>query len=396
MTHILLGEDSENKKKMLAALLGHYDADVRREAAAQYATRKGKNISAVSGNQRKIINEFRGVWDHSGMGLYPGDWNKTCQLLANSGITAVFPNMLWAGAAHFPGKYASQIDKSKSFGDQMAQCVSGARANGLEIHVWKVCWNLALADKAFVEDLKKQGRLQRNNRNVTLTWLCPSDPANIALELNTVIEVLNRYDIDGIHLDYIRYPDDDSCYCAGCRLRYEKSSGQAVAKWPADVISGKQKTGYKAWRNAQITNFVRMLRREMKKIKPSAKLSAAVYPKYPECVESIGQDWGLWLKEGTLDFVCPMDYFPSVSSFREILDRQLTLQNGNKRIYPGIGVTLDEGDLASEVFTGQLRALRERRAGGFMLFDLNPSLSANFLPLIGEGVISRTDFPTRQ
>jgi hypothetical protein len=35
-----------------------------------------------------------------------------------------------------------------------------------------------------------------------------------------------------------------------------------------------------------------------------------------------------------------------------------------------------------------LRVLRERGAGGFILFDLNPSLAANFLPLIGEGVIS--------
>ena len=121
----------------------------------------------------------------------------------------------------------------------------------------------------------------------------------------------------------------------------------------------------------------------MKKIKPTAKLSAAVYPKYPECADSIGQDWGLWLKEGTMDFVCPMDYFPSVSSFREILNRQQTIPNGNKRIYPGIGATLDTGDLGNEIFIGQLRALRERRFGGFILFDLNPSLAANFLPLIG-------------
>ena len=319
------------------------------------------------------------------MGLYPGDWAKTTRFLAQSGITAVFPNMLWAGAAHFPSKYVSQIEKSKPFGDQMAQCVQAARAENLEIHVWKVCWNLSMASNEFKESMRKQDRLQRNNRNVALPWLCPSDPANIALELNTILEVLSRYDIDGIHLDYIRYPDDDSCYCAGCRLRYEKSSGQAVAKWPADVISGKQKAGYKAWRSAQITNFVRAVRREIKKTKPSAKLSAAVYPKYPECIDSIGQDWGLWLKEGTVDFVCPMDYMPTVSSFREILDRQLTLQNGNKRIYPGIGVTLTDGDLGIDIFIGQLRALRERGAAGFMLFDLNPSLAANFLPLIGEG-----------
>lgn len=120
----------------------------------------------------------------------------------------------------------------------------------------------------------------------------------------------------------------------------------------------------------------------MKQIKPSAKLSAAVYPGYPECADTIGQDWGLWLRENTVDFVCPMDYFPSVSAFRGALDRQLALPNSNQRIYPGIGATLDEGDLAREVFSGQLRTLRARGTGGFMLFDLNPALAANFLPLL--------------
>jgi len=264
----------------------------------------------------------------------------------------------------------------------MAQCVAATRGAGLELHVWKVCWTLAMAPKDFTKSMRKQGRLQRNNRNKTLPWLCPSDPANISLELKTIVEVLSNYDLDGIHLDYIRYPNANSCYCAGCRRRYEKWAGQPVSNWPMDVSSGKQRKNYKTWRSLQITEFVRTVRREMKKIKPQVKLSAAVYPKYPECIESIGQDWELWLKEGLIDFACPMDYLPTVSAFREALDRQLALQTGKKRIYPGIGATRSVGDLESNIFLGQLRVLRERGASGFMLFDLNPSLAANFLPLI--------------
>jgi uncharacterized lipoprotein YddW (UPF0748 family) len=383
MTHILMGEDSEKKKKMLVALLAHFEPGVRYEARQFLKSYDNKSYGVSAPSQNINKNEFRAVWDHSGMGLYPGDWEKTCRLLARYGVTAVFPNMLWAGASHFPSKYTAWIEKSRSYGDQAEQCVRAASSAGLEIHFWKVCWNLDMAPGTFKESVRSQGRLQKNSRNETRNWLCPSDPANAALELNTILEALGRYDIDGIHLDYIRYPDGDSCYCAGCRARFEQWSGQTVAKWPGDVVSGKQKTGYRTWRKAQITNFVKTVRREMKKIKPATKLSAAVYPKYPECAESIGQDWGVWLKEGTVDFVCPMDYFPSVSSFREALERQLALPYGNKRIYPGIGATLNEGDLGQEVFTGQLRTLRERGAGGFILFDLNPSLAENFLPLLG-------------
>lgn len=386
MTHILLGEDSENKKKMLLALLGQYEKGVWKEAT-QNANGQAKHINGADGatNQRIKTDEFRGVWNHSGMGLYPGDWNKTCKLLAASGITAVFPNMLWPGVAHYPSKYVRQSEQSKPFGDQAAQCVAATRSTGLELHVWKVCWSLGWTPKEFIENMRKQGRLQKNSKNETINWLCPSDPANIALELNTIIEAVIRYDIDGVHLDYIRYPDDKTCFCAGCRQRYENWSGQTVKSWPKDVSSGGLSGNYKTWRSSQITEFVRTVRREMKKVKPQVKFSAAVYPKYPECIESIGQDWGLWLKEGIVDFVCPMDYLPTVSSFREILYRQMALQNGNKRIYPGIGATLSEGDLGSEIFLGQIRALRERGAGGFVLFDLNPSLAANFLPLVREG-----------
>jgi hypothetical protein len=78
-----------------------------------------------------------------------------------------------------------------------------------------------------------------------------------------------------------------------------------------------------------------------------------------------------------------MDYFPSVSIFRTTLARQLSLPNGNRRVYPGIGATLSEGDLPPEIFLEQIRALRAGGAGGFVLFDLNPSLAANFLPLLG-------------
>lgn len=379
MTHILLGEDSENKKTMLLALLGQYAPEVWKEANRQ--SKQSANVNYVV-PQRIGKNEFRGIWDHSGLGLYPGNWNKTCKLLADSGITAVFPNTMWAGAADYKSKHVAQSDQSIQFGDQMAQCVSAAHANGLEVHAWKVCWNLAKAPKDFIENMRKQDRLQKNSRGEAVNWLCPSDPANISLELNTIIEAASRYNIDGIHLDYIRYPDDKTCFCAGCRQRYESWSGWRVKNWPKDVLSGKQSGNYKAWRSQQITDFVRSARNAIKKINRQIKFSAAVYPKYPECKNSIGQDWGLWIKEGIVDFVCPMDYFPNVASFREALTGQLALPNGRQRIYPGLGVTLEEGDLPSDVFLGQLRTLRELKAGGYMLFDLNPSLTANFLPLL--------------
>jgi len=446
MTHILLGEDSENKKKMLLAMLAFYDPGLWKNAAqrelrkierfagcsgvsdfisalksgasssgaelstqidrinSQYALLrnyfgqkdyrqavatayklKSLLINAYAMSQARLSGkEFRGVWNHSGLGLFPGNWDKTCRVLAQSGITAVFPNVLWAGMAHYPSKYAAQSDDSKQLGDQLAQCVSAAHRAGLEVHAWKVCWNLEWADKGFIEKMRRQGRLQKNNRGETVNWLCPSDPANVAFELNAIREAASRYDLDGIHLDYIRYPDVNTCFCPGCRQRYEAWSGRTVKNWPRDVLSGKLADTYSTWRSRQITEFMRAVRNETKKINMKIKLSAAVYPKYPECSRSIGQDWGVWLREGLVDFVCPMDYFPDVSAFNEMLAHRNALRKYGKNIYPGIGATLTNGDLDGGVFLGQLSALRRYGAGGFMLFDLNRSLSKNFLPLLGK------------
>ncbi|MFA7159451.1 MAG: hypothetical protein WC299_09125, partial [Kiritimatiellia bacterium] len=94
MTHILMGEDSEKKKAMLAALLAHFAPSVRYEARQFLKSYNDRSSGIIAPSQNVNKNEFRGVWDHSGMGLYPGDWEKTCRLLARHGVTAVFPNVL--------------------------------------------------------------------------------------------------------------------------------------------------------------------------------------------------------------------------------------------------------------------------------------------------------------
>ncbi|MCL1888202.1 MAG: hypothetical protein FWF96_04970 [Kiritimatiellaeota bacterium] len=55
--------------------------------------------------QTPRANEIRGVWEHSGAGLYPGDWPRTCRELADAGITDIFVNVAGPGFAHYPSKH---------------------------------------------------------------------------------------------------------------------------------------------------------------------------------------------------------------------------------------------------------------------------------------------------
>ena len=195
-------------------------------------------------------DEFRGVWEHSGLGLYPGDWGRTCELLAAHGIRHVFVNVLWPGLSHgrvdgVPGSRVQRV-----YGDQLEACVRQARRHGIRVHVWKVCWNLDRAEPDFVATMAREGRLQVTDKGVTIPWLCPSDPRNRDMEVEALANVTHRYGIDGVHLDYVRFPNSHACYCPGCRRRFEVHAGRPVPAWPGDVLAGERQEAYRAWRAA--------------------------------------------------------------------------------------------------------------------------------------------------
>lgn len=448
MSHILLNGDDENKKMLLLALAGYYERSAWRDAASAALARAGRIgpyaslaqaqagiVSQAAANDRAAMaqpfldlsrqfynvacrklaagdypeafrqsrrlrqsllrayaaahppraREFRGVWNHSGLGLYPGDWPRTARLLKNSGMTAVFPNLLWAGTAHYPSQVVPTSDINQMFGNQLRQAAEAARAAGLEMHLWKVCWNLGAAPAEQSEQWRRAGRLQRTADGGSLPWLCPSHPQNLDQELRAIREAAATGWLDGLHLDYARYPDTQSCFCDECRRRFEQSLGRAAAGWPAAAQNGALADKFREWRCAQITEFVRQTRQSLRKIDPRIKLSAAVYQNYPDCRHSIGQDWGLWLKTGLVDFVVPMNYTENTAEFGGILRRQCALPGAARRIFPGLGVTAAESQLTPDRVIEQIMQTRALNCGGFVLFDLNATLAEETLPILRLG-----------
>jgi uncharacterized lipoprotein YddW (UPF0748 family) len=315
--------------------------------------------------------EGRAFWNHSGTGAYPGDWERTAKELADAHFNMVIPNLLWAGVAHYASDVLPRSKTFDQYGDQVAQCVKACRRHGIEVHAWKVNHNLSGAPKEFVDKLRREGRTQVSPDGKPLDWLCPSHPKNFALERDSMLEVARKYEVDGLHFDYIRYPDGDHCYCDGCRRRFEADSGRAVAHWPADCYSGSRRAEYRDWRCRQISRLVETVHREAKQIRPGIKISAAVFGNYPSCRESVGQDWVAWIKAGWLDFVCPMDYTESDLSFGAMVAGQLEFIGGRIPMYPGIGATASSSGLSADRVAGQIHLARAAGAAGFTIFNLD-------------------------
>lgn len=329
--------------------------------------------------------EFRAWWEHSGTGGYQGDWDRTMKELSEIGFNAIIVNMCTAGSALYPSDYLPPDDRLGRMGDQVRLAVAAGKKYGIEVHAWKVHFNLLRSPEDHVDRMRREKRLQRSFDGDELLWLCPSHPENIELEWKSMCELLQRYELDGIHLDYIRYPGIRTCFCDGCRERFTKELGRPVDDWPAAVWKDPQlQRRWFRWRCETITALVERIRIESKRVRPDAKLSAAVFRDYPEVLETVGQDWHLWSERKLLDFLCPMNYTADMDQFEYWLDRQTSL--ADIPVYPGIVASSSRVSLQPDQVVAQIELARQYGAEGFVLFNLNSQTLPRLGPILHSGV----------
>jgi uncharacterized lipoprotein YddW (UPF0748 family) len=341
--------------------------------------------------QTPLKGEHRAFWCHSAFGVDGMTWDEAIKNLADHGFTAILPNMLWGGVAFYPGKVLPVAEGVEARGDQIAQCLGACRKYGVACHVWKVNFNMGWATpKPFVEEMERQHRTQvRFDGKPEARWLCPSNPANQKLEIDAMVEVATKYDVDGIHFDYIRYPGAHCCFCDGCRDRFEKTVGRKMERWPGDVrLNGKYEGRWLDFRRQQITAVVAGVAEMVRKVRPKEKISAAVFDNWPTYRDSIGQDWRLWCEKGYLDFVCPMDYTADARHFEKLVEQQIAWA-GKVPCYPGIGLSVwrPGGDICKLI--EMVGITRRFKTGGFTVFNYAVPEAREVVPLCGMGLTKR-------
>lgn len=357
------------------------------EAREQAATAAGQLEKAFCLAQRPAPGEFRAFWCHSAFGLNGVDWDEAIRRLAENGFTAILPNMLWGGVGYYQSKVLPVAAQVAERGDQIRQCVAACRKHGLQVHVWKVNWNLgSAAPRAFVEQMRREGRLQASVDGKEEPWLCPSHPANQQLEIDAMLEVARNYDVDGVHFDYIRYPDSGHCFCAGCKERFERLCGVKLQHWPEDVLAdGRLRQQWLDWRRSNITTVVKAVSEQARAVKPKIKISAAVFRYWNSDRDSVGQDWKVWCDKGYLDFVCPMDYTTINSRFENMVSQQVQWA-GRTPCYPGLGVSASSSRFGVDRAIEQINLTRQYQTHGFVIFNYGVSESTGLLPMLGMGM----------
>ena len=351
MTHVLLADGDEHlKAQLLAAIASRVDPKLwnYRAFAARAAAEK-QRLAAYAKAQVPRKGEIHAVWDHSGAGLYPGDWPRTMHELSEARVTDLFVNVAGAGFAHYPSDVLPRSKLFEQEGDQLAACLKAAKGTGIRVHAWILCFTGTRSTPERLEVFRKKGWRLAGADGKPSEYLDPSNRELQQYLLGAIHELASKYPVSGVHLDFVRWYEGTN----------KAKSVQAVS------------------------NFVLEARRHVKRPK---WLTAAVFGKYPECVRKVGQDWTGWLEGNFVDYVVPMDYTEDMSLFTELLSRHAQKKSLARRVIVGIGVTANESRLGAKAVIDQILLTRRYGMAGVSLFDLDVTLEKRIFPYLKLGL----------
>jgi len=190
-------------------------------------------------------------------------------------------------------------------------------------------------------------------------------------------EIVTNYDVDGLHIDYIRYPRQEANYDFGFSLPARSKFMELTGVDPL-TLTPNHRSLWWLWvefRTRQVNEFVARLSGEMRRLKPRLIISAAVFPWHPnERLHRLQQNWETWVARGDVDLLIPMTYVPDTAIFlrQRVLPALQAMGRSPVLFLPGVFVR----DVEELELLDQLQAVRDLPAGGFALFateHLRPS-----------------------
>ena len=302
-------------------------------------------ISQLLPAQPKL--EIRAVWLTVNYGL---DWpkkpfqnekdieeqknelNRILDRLQEIHINMVFLQTRIRGNVIYPSKIEQRCEYVKSNYatadyDPLLYAIEACHQRGIECHAWLVVYPLGSEAKNKALNRRFPSYLVKTfEKN---QYLDPGNPQTDVYLLSLIKEIVLNYDIDGIHLDYNRYPDDPTGFP-------DQDTYMLYG-------NGKNKAD---WRRENINRFVYAMYDTIKALKPWVQVSSSVIGMYKDdqgssqnhwtAYSSVYQDPVDWLEKGKHDFIVPMTYYSGKLFYPAVKDWMSW--NSDRFIIPGLGV----------------------------------------------------------
>lgn len=394
-----------------------------------------RRVGAEAGPSRTFA-EVRGLWVVRTTLTSPQRIRTMVTQAHEAGFNTLLVQVRGRGDAYYASRWEPRAEAlTDSSFDPLALVLEEAHARGMAVHAWvntHLVWSgsrlpasplhlvnrnpewLAVpkalarrlagvdpADPAFAEALRRYA--QDNAATVEGMYSSPSHPAVQERVYDVWMDLAERYELDGIHFDYVRYPSADFDFSRGALERFRH---WVTPRLPAERVRGLE-AAYRTdplafaealpgpwgeFQRTQITGLVERVYHGVKARRPDLQVSAAVFANAGDAYAARFQDWRAWLDRGILDVVVPMAYTPRADLFRSQIREAAVAASRGERVWAGIGAylnglsgTLEKLDLA-----------REEGVGGFVLFSYDwaategsPNGDGSFLARVGDARLGR-------
>ena len=236
-------------------------------------------------------------------------------------------------------------------------------------------YNMSPRDPAYRRKIVEWSKANRGELEGVYTG--PANPKVRDHIYNIWMDVLKHYPVDGLHFDYVRFASPD--------FDYSRTSLEKFRKWLEPQLSSDERkqlkqalkanplaapemfaTNFADFQRAQVTTLVERIYRAVKKRKPEALVSAAVFANDENAYTRRFQDWRRWLQMGILDVACPMAYSTDTAVFQKQIEvATTTARNAKRQVWAGIGAYR----IPSESAVEKINVARALNAEGFILFS---------------------------
>ncbi|WP_414620522.1 family 10 glycosylhydrolase [Calothrix sp. CCY 0018] len=389
------------------------------EARKQWLAAKNSLWNHFPVNQRFAQPEIRAIWLDRGTIVKAKNEQGLAQVfdrLSQAGINTVFFETVNAGYTVYPSQVAPQQNPLTRNWDPLKSAVKLAHDRGMELHAW--VWVFAAGNQRHNTILgidsnypgpvlaahpdwagyDRQGKMIPEGQNKPFF-----DPANPQLRqylLNQYEEIVTRYNVDGLHLDYIRYPFQDHqrnrSYGYGKAARSQFQQRYGIDPLSISPSQGDMWQNWTAFRTQQIDSFVAQVSQKMRQKKPDLIMSVAVFPlPEQERISKLQQHWEVWAQRGDIDLIVPMTYALDTPTFSRLAQPWiLSKKLGSTLLVPGIRLL----NLPTLGAFDQVQLIRDLQVGGYALFAAENLQNQQLQQIFSstQGSTEREPIPYRQ
>lgn len=373
-THLNLASLKQRLRSFLLIGLGLVLALVAHLPLAAVA-QSTSAVSTVSGE------ELRGVWltNIDSDVLFSRDNLKNAvERLTRLNFNTIYPTVWNGGYTLYPSEVAEEwigeaIDPIPEFEDRdmLAEAIELGHDQGLAVIPWFEFGLMAPEDSELARRHPEWIMSRKDGSQVFVhgdqgqhrfVWMNPAHPDVQAMMTDLVIEVVDRYDIDGIQFDdHFGTPTELGYDDYTVKLYQEEHNGRRPPDNPEDPE-------WMRWRATKVTNLMVKIFSAIKTRRPDCLISLSPNPK-DFSYEKYLQDWAPWVRLRFIDELIIQVYRTDTAQFIQELERP-ELQTIRRQVPVSIGILSGLRVLRVETqqIEEQVRATRDRQFAGFSFF----------------------------